>query len=217
LGTGIIVPDLSSALSTPPKRSQGGNQVISCNIRARLSPLNFKRAFHMHTDYTFAPWGMAFAALMFVVGNAVWINHLARQRPWLGWLMWSISAALILLLGAIIELRLGGGAGVWDKLTSVNVENHWIVVTLYALMSIPGAASVLFRQDTGWTRLGVLATALIVFIPLGAQLGDRDNSRLLLSLGITLAICGLIVIWSMLLDCDPAHKRKTVPLAETSK
>jgi len=76
---------------------------------------------------------------------------------------------------------------------------------------------VLFRQSVDWTRLGVLATALIVFIPLGAQLNDAENSRLFLSLGVTLATCGLLWIWSMLLDCEPEHIRKTVPLDEMSK
>ncbi len=171
----------------------------------------------MHTDFTFAPWGMAFAALMYVIGNGVWTNYMARQRPWLGWLMWCVSVALIIFVGAIIELRLAGGSGVWIRLTSVNIENHWIVATLYALLSIPGAASVLFRQSVGWTRLGVLATALIVFIPLGAQLHDSENSRLILSLGLTLAVCGLLWIWSILLDCEPAHQRKTVPLEEMSQ
>ena len=171
----------------------------------------------MHTDFTFAPWGMVFAAIMYVIGNGVCMNHLTRQKPWMGWVMWGTSAILIIIAGAIIELRLTGGASVWDKLTSVNIENHWIVATLYALLSIPGAASVLFRQSVDWTRLGVLATALVIFIPLGAQLHDPENSRLILSLGVTLMTCGLLWIWSMMLDCEPVHKRKTVPLEEMSQ
>jgi uncharacterized membrane protein YhaH (DUF805 family) len=160
---------------------------------------------------------MAFAALMYVIGNGVWINHISRQKPWLGWLMWTVTAVLIIFVGAIIELRLAGGSDIWLKLTSVNIENHWIVVILYALLSIPGAASILFRQSVDWTRLGVLATVLIVFIPLGAQLHDPENNRLVLSLGVTLATCGLLWIWSMLLDCEPVHKRRTVPLEEMSQ
>jgi hypothetical protein len=171
----------------------------------------------MHNDFTFASWGMIFAALMYVVGNGVWTNHVARQKLWLGWLMWSVTAILIVFAGTIIELRLAGGSGIWVRLTSVNVENHWIVVSLYALLSIPGAASVLFRQSVGWTRLGLLATALIVFVPLGAQIHDPENSRLILSLGVTLATCGLLWTWSMLLDCEPIYKRKTVPLEEMSQ
>jgi len=169
----------------------------------------------MHIDFTFAPWGMTYAALMYVIGNGVWTNHIVRQKPWLGWLIWSVSALVIIVIGAVLEVRLSGNTdGVWSVLTSVNKENHWIVATLYALLSVPGAASVLFRQSLGWTRLGVLSTGLIVFIPLGMQLHDPNDPRLFLSIGITLAICGLSWLWSVLLDCEPPHKRKTVPLME---
>jgi len=168
----------------------------------------------MHIEFAFAPWGMAYAALMYVVGNGVWTNHAVRNKPWLGWLVWWVSALLIIVIGAILELRLSGNEGVWSLLTSVNFENHWIVVTLYALISVPGAASVLFRQSVGWTRLSVIAIGLIVLIPLGMQLHDPNDPRLFLSMGITLAACGLIWLWSVLLDCEPGHQRKTVPLAE---
>jgi len=96
----------------------------------------------------------------------------------------------------------------------VNFENHWIIATLYMLMSIPGAASVLFHQSLNWTRLATLSTALIVLIPLGTQLHDPNDPRLALSLGITLALCGILWLWSSMLDCEPAHHRKTVPLEE---
>jgi len=157
---------------------------------------------------------MVFAAFMYVVGNGVWMTPIARRSAWLGWLMWTVSAAAILVLGAAVELRLGGGEGIWSQLSNVNIENHWIVVTLYALISVPGAASVLFRQETGWTRLAVCAAALLVFIPLGAQLSDPDNGRMALSLGITLAVAGLMWFWSLLLDIEPEHQRKTVPVEE---
>jgi len=168
----------------------------------------------MHTDFTFAPWGMIFAAFMYVVGNGVWMNQLARRKASLGWLMWAISVLLMLVLGAAIEIRLGGGEGIWTTLTSVNSDNHWIVATLYALISVPAAASVLFRQETSWTRLAVCATALLVFIPLGAQLSDPDNGRMALSMGITIAVAGLMWFWSLLFDVEPEHHRKTVPLEE---
>jgi len=172
----------------------------------------------MHIDFTFAPWGMAYAALMYVLGNGVWTNHLVRHRPWLGWLLWTVSALMIIVIGAALQVRISpDGGSIWTALTSVNKENHWIVATLYALLSVPGAASVLFRQSLAWTRLGVLATALIVFIPLGMQLHDPNDPRLALSLGLTLAICGLTWLWSALLDCEPAHQRKTVPIAETDQ
>jgi len=171
----------------------------------------------MNIDFTLAPWGMATAAFMFVVGNGVWMNHLARRNAWIGWLLWSLSAVAILVLGAVIELRLGSNSDIWTLLTTVNMENHWIIVTLYALISIPAAASVLFRQQASWTQLAVLATGLIIFIPLGSQIQDPENDRLMLSLGITLATGGLVWLWSTLLDCDPEHKRKTVPLEEMSQ
>ena len=168
----------------------------------------------MHIDFTFAPWGMAFAAFMYVVGNGIWMTPLARRNAWLGWLMWTISAIAILVLGAAVEIRLGGGDGIWDQLSKVNIENHWIVVTLYALISVPASACVLFRQETGWTRLAVCAAALLVFIPLGAQLSDPDNGRMALSLGITIAVAGLMWFWSLLFDIEPEHLRKTVPVEE---
>lgn len=160
---------------------------------------------------------MAYAALMYIVGNGIWANYLVRQRPWAGWLMWSISALLVVVIGAAIQLRLGGGDGIWSIISSTSGESHWIILTLYALLSIPGAASVLFRQSIAWTRFGILAAALLVFIPLGAQLNDPASKHLTLSLGITLAVCGLMWGWSMLLDAEPEHRRKTVPLKEMSQ
>lgn len=171
----------------------------------------------MNIDFTFAPWGMTYAALMFVIGNGIWTNYLVRQKPWAGWLMWSVSALPVVVAGAAIQLRLGGGDGVWAIISSTSTESHWIIVTLYALLSIPGAASILFRQSVEWTRLAILATALLLFIPLGAQLNDPAGNHLALSLGITLAACGLMWIWSVLLDCEPEHRRKTVPVKEMSQ
>ncbi|OIO75027.1 MAG: hypothetical protein AUJ57_01030 [Zetaproteobacteria bacterium CG1_02_53_45] len=172
----------------------------------------------MNIDFTLAPWGMAFAGFMYVIGNGAWMNHLARKNAWMGWLFWTTSAVTVLILGAAIEQSLSGeSSGIWTALSSVNKENHWIVVTLFALMSIPGAASVLFRQPASWTQLAVVGTSLIVFIPLGMQLHDPDNDHLLLSLGITLAVGGLMWLWSVLLDCDPNHQRKTVPVEEMSQ
>jgi len=169
----------------------------------------------MTTDFSLAPWGMTFAALMFVIGNGVWTNHVVRHKPWLGWVLWSASALIIIVVAAAIELRLGSNSdGIWTRLSSVNGENHWIVIMLYMLISVPGAAGVLFHQSVSWTRLAVVATGLVVFIPLGKQLHDPNDPRLFLSLGITLALCGLVWLWSVLLDCEPEQHRKTVPLTE---
>ncbi len=168
----------------------------------------------MQIDFQLAPWGMIFAALIYVIGNAVWTNHLARQRIWAGWLMWTLAAIFILFAGAAVESRLAGNGDIMSTLSAADGEKHWIIVTLFALLSVPGAASILFRQSVAWTRFAVCATALLVFIPLGAQLHDPEDTRIALSLGITLAVIGLLWLTSSLLDSEPAHKRKTVPLEE---
>jgi len=160
---------------------------------------------------------MAYAALMYVLGNGTWTNHLARRNAWLGWLMWSASAILITVLGAVISHRLGNQADVLSILGAMSKENYWIIFTLYALMSIPGAAAVLFRQDLAWTRLGLLAIALIIFIPLGIQLHDPADDRLGISMGMALSICGVMWVWSLMLDCEPEHHRKTVPVDELTQ
>ncbi|MDX8406099.1 MAG: hypothetical protein R8K50_08105 [Mariprofundus sp.] len=170
----------------------------------------------MQIDFTFAPWGMAYAALMYVLGNGAWTNHLARRKAWLGWLMWATSAAVIIILGAVISQHLGNKADLLSILGAMNKENYWIIITLYALMSIPGAASVIFRQSLAWTRLGQLATGLIVFIPLGIQLHDPNDNRVGISIAIALSICGVMWLWSLMVDCEPEHKRKTVTMDEVT-
>lgn len=172
----------------------------------------------MNIDFSLAPWGMTFAALMFLIGNGAWTNHLVRQKPWIGWVIWSLTVPMIIVLGAIIELRLSGKTdSIWFLITSVNFENHWIVATLYMLMSIPGGASVLFGQSLNWTRLATITTALIIFIPLGTQLQDPNDPRLALSMGIALGLSGILWLWSTILDCEPIHHRKTVPLKEMTQ
>ncbi|MBL1351852.1 MAG: hypothetical protein COA61_000725 [Zetaproteobacteria bacterium] len=160
--------------------------------------------------FELAPWGMFFAGLMYVIGNGVWVNHLVRQRRWLGWLFWSLSAAGMLFLAAAFETRLDQASelGVWQRLASVQFENHWIAVTLFALMSVPGAASVLLKQEMRWTRLAVIAPALLIFIPMGEQLMNPKDSYIALSLGVALAVSAAMLIWQMLLDCDPIDKKQ---------
>ncbi|RLL55546.1 hypothetical protein D8Y20_01175 [Mariprofundus sp. EBB-1] len=171
----------------------------------------------MNIDFSLAPWGMGFAAMMFLIGNGAWTNHIVRHKPWMGWVIWGLTVPGVIIIAAVIELRLSGQQGIWHLLTSVNIENHWIVATLYALISIPGAASVLFRQNISWTRLATLSTALIVMVPLGNQINDPNDSRIALSLGITLALCGMMFLWSTMLDCNPIHRRKTVPVEESDQ
>jgi len=161
----------------------------------------------MEIDFQYAPWGMFFAATMYVVGNGVWINHLARRRAWIGWLLWIASGLLFLVAGAAAEAHIGTNqTSVWHQLSSVAPTNHWIILTLYALLSFPGAASVLLRQSISWTRISILAPAIIVLLPVGEQLGNPDNNYLALSIGITLATCAILWLWQSLLDCEPPAK-----------
>jgi len=162
----------------------------------------------MEIDFQYAPWGMFFAAVMYVVGNGVWINHLARKRVWIGWLLWIASGVLFQIAGAAVENHISTNPiGVWQQFTTVQPMNHSITMILYALLSFPGAASVLLRQSISWTRVTILAPAIIVLLPVGEQLGNPDNNYLALSIGITLATCAILWLWQSLLDCEPAAKR----------
>lgn len=155
----------------------------------------------MQIQFELAPWGVFFAAAMYIVGNGVWVNHVARQKVWLGWAMWVVLAPLMLVAGALLAGRMDGGdAGVWQRLTSVAMENHWIVVSLFALISVPGAASVLFKLDAVSTRMALLLPALVVFVPIGKNLGQTDGSPLVWGLGVAFAVCGLTVLWQVVLD-----------------
>ncbi len=163
----------------------------------------------MEIDFQYAPWGMFFAATMYVVGNGVWINHLARRRAWIGWLLWIVSGLLFLVVGAAAETHISTNqTSVWQQLSSVPPTNHFIIMTLYALLSFPGAASVLLRQSISWTRVSIIAPAIIVLLPVGEQLGNPDNNYLALSIGITLATCAILWLWQSLLDCEPAAKQR---------
>ncbi|MDX8396973.1 MAG: hypothetical protein R8K49_01505 [Mariprofundaceae bacterium] len=156
-------------------------------------------------QFELAPWGMFFAGVMYVIGNGVWVNHAVRQRRWLGWLLWSLSGVALLVLAAVFESRLDttSGLGVWERLSSVDSENHWIALTLYALMSVPGATCVLLKQNIRWTRLAVIAPALLIFIPLGQQIANPNDSYTALSLGVAMAVVAMMMLWQMMLDCEP--------------
>ncbi len=153
-------------------------------------------------------WGIGFTCVMYIVGNGVWINHLARQKLWKGWLMWLTAALAMIIAGAFIDIRLSGSThGLWQQITGVDKENHWIALTLFALMSTPGAASVIFRLGTIWTRLALILPAIVVFIPAGMQLGSGSGS-IAAGLGLTLAVCALLAFWQMMLDIEPLAKQK---------
>ena len=162
-------------------------------------------------NFEFAPWGLFFAGLMYVLGNGVWVNHAVRRRRWLGWLLWSVVGVLLLLLAAAFDVRMAGSStSIMDRLTMVDVENHWIALTLFALLSVPGAACVLLKQSVRWTRLALLLPALLVFLPMGQQLANPNDNYFMLSAGVTLAVCGSLVLWQSLLDHEPFQHGKAV-------
>jgi len=157
-------------------------------------------------------WGIAYASMMYVIGNGVWINHLARRKQWLGWLMWLATGVLLIVFGALIEIRLSGTtSGIWQQLTGVDKENHWIVLVLFALMSVPGAASVILKQAAHWTRMALIIPAIVVFIPVGMQLGAPSGNNIAAGLGLALVICAMLLIWQLMLDKDESSQQeKTV-------
>jgi len=161
-------------------------------------------------NFEFVSWGMFFAGIMYVIGNGVWVNHLVRERRWLGWVLWSLAGVALLFLAAMFEMRLDTASdlGVWDRLTSVDNENHWIALTLFALMSVPGATCVLLKQDTRWTRVALIIPALLIFIPLGQQIANPNDHYTALSLGVALAVAGTMLMWQLMLDCEPAMASK---------
>lgn len=166
-------------------------------------------------QFDYAVWGVFFAALLYVLGNGVWMNHLVRERPWLGWVLWSVTGVVLLVVAAFFEVRLNqAGTGAMERLGSVNVENHWIALGLFALLSVPGAAAVLLKQSVRWTRIIVLLPAILLFMPIGKQLANPDDTYLLLSLGVTTVVCGTLLLWQMLLDCEPEQALKTEPATE---
>ncbi len=170
----------------------------------------------MSVQFDYAVWGVFFAALLYILGNGVWVNHLVRERTWLGWLLWSVLGSVLIVVAALFEARLdqSGDTGALGRLGSADSENHWIAFGLFALLSVPGAASVLLKQSVRWTRLILLLPAILIFIPVGNQLANPDDSYLLLSLGTTAAVCGVLVLWQLLLDCEPEQAHSTGPVAE---
>jgi len=155
----------------------------------------------MEINMQHAPWGLFMAAMMYVVGNGVWVNHLVREKHWLGWLLWLGACALVLLSGAAVESRLDmDPAGIWERLTRVDPENHWIMLGVFATMSVPGAASVILHQNSFWTRVAIVVVALLVFIPAGMQFNSPDGSNVIAGIVFALAVSGLMLAWQVLLD-----------------
>jgi len=163
----------------------------------------------MQEQSQYLAWGIAYASMMYVIGNGIWINHLARKKQWLGWLMWLVAGILLIICGALIEIRLSGsGSGLWERLTSVDKENHWIVLVLFALMSVPGATSVILKQTALWTRMALIIPAIVIFIPVGMQLGRTGGSNIPAGLGLALLVSAIIMIWQFMLDIDTSTQQE---------
>ncbi len=165
---------------------------------------------NMNYDHAF--WGVLFAGLFYVIGNAAWLNQWARQSRLLATIVWAVGGIAILLLAATFDMRLDPNLemGVMDRLKSVDGENHWIALTLYALLSTPGISANLFALDLHLSRLSLILPALLVFIPMGQQLEHPDGNLLLPSLGATAAVIAVALALQMLLDAEPekhAHRK----------
>ena len=164
----------------------------------------------MDLNYNDAYWGFLFAGLFFVAGNGAWVNQWARKSRLLAILMWLAMGVLVLVFAASFDMRLDPNlqSSIWDRLSSVDGENHWISMTLYALLSAPGIAANLFQLELRMTRLALIVPGLIVFIPMGQQLQHPKGSLLLISLGAAVAVIGILLLFQMLLDAEPEKKRK---------
>ena len=162
----------------------------------------------MGVDTQQLAWGVGFSAMMYVVGNGVWTNHLARRRAWVGWLMWLVAGVLVIIAGSFIDIRLSGSeSSVWHHLNSVDMQNHAIALILFALMSVPGAASVLMKQPSKWTRLSLILPAIVVFIPVGMLLGSGASS-VMEGLGLAFVIAALTTGWQIMLDTPPPEQQR---------
>jgi len=164
----------------------------------------------MDLNYNHAFWGILFAGIFYVVGNAAWVNKWARESRFIAILLWSVLGFMILLFAASFDMRLDPNLqmGIWERMTTVDGENHWIAVTLYALLSTPGIAANLFRLELRMTRLALVLTGILVFIPMGKQLEHPEGSLILVSIGATVAVLGILLLFQMLLDVEPERKKK---------
>jgi len=97
---------------------------------------------------------------------------------------------------------------IWDRMMTVDGENHWIALTLYALLSTPGIAANLFSLELRMTRLALILPGILVFVPMGQQLEHPEGSLILVSIGATVAVVGSLLLFQMLLDVEPERKGK---------
>ncbi len=164
----------------------------------------------MDLNYDHAYWGIFFAGLFYVVGNAAWVNQWARNSRFVAIVIWTVLGVALLMLAAMFDMRLDPNleASVWDRMNSVSGENHWIALTLFALMSTPGIAANLFSLDLRMTKLALIVPGLFVFIPIGKQLEHPEGSLLLISVGAAAAVITLVLLFEILLDAEPKKKTK---------
>ncbi|MBF0282598.1 MAG: hypothetical protein HQM07_08560 [Zetaproteobacteria bacterium] len=156
----------------------------------------------MQSSFDVAWFGMMFTAGLYLLGNMVWVNRWVRMHMWFGWLFWILAAGTVLFIAAQIEVVLGVAAGlsVWQKISSEVFENHWIIVGLFALLSVPGASSIIFKLDRRLTLYAVLLPALILFIPMGRQLAHDVANAMYWGVGIAGGVCFLLVLWLRYID-----------------
>jgi hypothetical protein len=164
----------------------------------------------MDLNYDHAYWGFLFAGLFYVLGNAAWVNQWARKSRFIGILIWSALGVLALVFAASFDMRLDPSLemSIWERMSTVDGENHWIALTLYALLSTPGIAANLFSLELKMTRIALIVPCLFVFIPMGKQLEHPDGKLLLVSIGAAVAVIATSVLFQMLLDAEPVKKRK---------
>ncbi len=164
----------------------------------------------MDINYNHAFWGVLFAGIFYVIGNAAWVNQWARSSRLMGTIIWAVCGFIILMVAAMFDMRLDPGLemSVFERMGSVDGENHWIALTLYALLSTPGISANLFSLDLSLTRLSLTLPALVVFIPMGKQLEHPDGALLLYSVGAAVAVVGIVLLFQMLLDIEPVKKSK---------
>ncbi|MDQ7003810.1 MAG: hypothetical protein Q9N67_02355 [Ghiorsea sp.] len=164
----------------------------------------------MDLNYNDAFWGFLFAGLFYVVGNAAWVNQWARKSRFIAIIMWAVLGVVILAFAASFDMRLDPtlNMSIWERLTTVDGENHWIALTLYALLSTPGIAANLFSLELRMTRLALIVPGLLVFIPMGQQLQHPEGSLIAISLGAAVATIGVLLVFQMLLDVEPERKTK---------
>ncbi|OIP98899.1 MAG: hypothetical protein AUK35_09920 [Zetaproteobacteria bacterium CG2_30_46_52] len=164
----------------------------------------------MDLNYNHAFWGVLFAGLFYVLGNAAWVNQWARQSRLIGVLLTVAMGVIVVVLAAMFDMRLDPElqSSVLDRISRVDGENHWIALTLFALLSAPGIAANLFSLDLRLTRLALILPAILIFIPMGKQLEHPDGDLMLFSVIATVATTAVLLMFQLLLDAEPVKKDK---------